>query len=119
MNEHNNNDGQMEETMTDAKNPWNADLNDPYLGIEARIRTIKHRAIRVSRADRDGIASAAQRASLEYADAVLIGWPEVDAEDVVELDEEKLKSVDEPRCGSWNSTSPNSAPWSANRILTA
>ena len=29
MNEHNNNDGQMEETMTDAKNPWNADLNDP------------------------------------------------------------------------------------------
>ena len=29
------------------------------------------------------------------ADAVLIGWPEVDAEDVVELDEEKLKSVDE------------------------
>ena len=22
MNEHNNNDGQMEETMTDAKNPW-------------------------------------------------------------------------------------------------
>ena len=30
MNEHNNNDGQMEETMTDAKNPWNADLNAPY-----------------------------------------------------------------------------------------
>ena len=26
---------------------------------------------------------------------MLIGWPEVDAEDVVELDEEKLKSVDE------------------------
>ena len=24
----------------------------------------------------DGIATAAQRASLEYADAVLIGWPE-------------------------------------------
>ena len=34
MNEHNNNDGQMEETMTDAKNPWNADLNDPYLGLK-------------------------------------------------------------------------------------
>ena len=43
----------------------------------------------------DGIASAAQRASLEYADAVLIGWPEADADDVVELNEEKLRNVDE------------------------
>lgn len=119
MNEHNNNDGQMEETMTDAKNPWNADLNDPYLGLKlASERLSIVRYVFLVQIE-DGIASAAQRASLEYADAVLIGWPEVDAEDVVELDEEKLKSVDEPRCGSWNSTSPNSAPWSANRILTA
>ena len=79
MNEHNNNDGQMEETMTDAKNPWNADLNDPYLGLKLASERL----------------SIVRYASLEYADAVLIGWPEVDAEDVVELDEEKLKSVDE------------------------
>lgn len=31
----------------------------------------------------DGIPSAFQRAALEYADAILIGWPEEDAEDVV------------------------------------
>ncbi|WP_044085121.1 hypothetical protein [Bifidobacterium gallicum] len=31
----------------------------------------------------DGIASAAQRASLEYSDAVLIGWPEMDSAQVV------------------------------------
>mgnify|MGYP000105073255 CR=1 FL=1 len=95
MNEHNNNDGQMEETMTDAKNPWNADLNDPYLGLKlASERLSIVRYVFLVQIE-DGIASAAQRASLEYADAVLIGWPEVDAEDVVELDEEKLKSVDE------------------------
>ena len=85
MNEHNNNDGQMEETMTDAKNPWNADLNDPYLGLKlASERLSIVRYVFLVQIE-DGIASAAQRASLEY----------VDAEDVVELDEEKLKSVDE------------------------
>ena len=31
----------------------------------------------------DGIASASQRSSLEYADAVLMGWPDNDAKDVV------------------------------------
>ena len=80
MNEHNNNDGQMEETMTDAKNPWNADLNDPYLGLKlASERLSIVRYVFLVQIE-DGIASAAQRASLEYADAVLIGWPEVDAE---------------------------------------
>lgn len=79
MNEHNNNDGQMEETMTDAKNPWNADLNDPYLGLKlASERLSIVRYVFLVQIE-DGIASAAQRASLEYADAVLIGWPEVDA----------------------------------------
>lgn len=43
----------------------------------------------------DGIASAAQRASLEYADAVLIGWPEQDAKDVVDVDEQQLATVHE------------------------
>lgn len=43
----------------------------------------------------DGIATAEQRASLEYADAVLIGWPEVDSPDVVELDDKQLATVRE------------------------
>ena len=102
MNEHNNNDGQMEETMTDAKNPWNADLNDPYLGLKlASERLSIVRYVFLVQIE-DGIASAAQRASLEYADAVLIGWPETDASDVITPDaarlddiDEKLKSVDE------------------------
>ena len=71
------------------------DLNDPKLGLKiAAERLSIVRYVFLVQIE-DGIASAAQRASLEYADAVLIGWPEVDAEDVVELDEEKLKSVDE------------------------
>ena len=43
----------------------------------------------------DGIASAAQRASLEYADAVLIGWPETDSPEVADLDDAQLKIVRE------------------------
>ncbi|MBT1163923.1 phosphoribosylglycinamide synthetase [Bifidobacterium felsineum] len=43
----------------------------------------------------DGIASAAQRASLEYADAVLIGWPETDSPEVVDLTDAQLKVVRE------------------------
>ncbi|MCH4209229.1 phosphoribosylglycinamide synthetase [Bifidobacterium sp.] len=34
----------------------------------------------------DGIASAAQRAALEYADAVLIGWPDNDSPEVRDLE---------------------------------
>ncbi|MFR5004262.1 MAG: phosphoribosylglycinamide synthetase [Bifidobacterium dentium] len=95
MNEHNNNDGQMEETMTDAKNPWNADLNDPYLGLKlASERLSIVRYVFLVQIE-DGIASAAQRASLEYADAVLIGWPETDAGDVVDLDDDQLRNIDE------------------------
>lgn len=41
----------------------------------------------------DGIPSAAHRASLEYADAVLIGWPDEDAEEVSTPDEAGLKQV--------------------------
>ena len=91
----NENDSQMEGTMTDVKNPWNADLNDPYLGLKlASERLSIVRYVFLVQIE-DGIASAAQRASLEYADAVLIGWPETGADDVVELSEEKLRNVDE------------------------
>ena len=34
QNDTNENNSQMEGTMTDVKNPWNADLNDPYLGLK-------------------------------------------------------------------------------------
>ena len=94
-NDTNENDSQMEGTMTDVKNPWNADLNNPYLGLKlASERLSIVRYVFLVQIE-DGIASAAQRASLEYADAVLIGWPETDADDVVELNEEKLRNVDE------------------------
>lgn len=95
INKNGENDNQMEGTMSDIRNPWNADLNDPYLGLKlASERLSIVRYVFLVQIE-DGIASAAQRASLEYADAVLIGWPETDDDDVVELDEEKLKSVDE------------------------
>ena len=82
-NDTNENDSQMEGTMTDVKNPWNADLNNPYLGLKlASERLSIVRYVFLVQIE-DGIASAAQRASLEYADAVLIGWPETDADDVV------------------------------------
>ena len=58
------------------------DLNDPKLGLKIA-------------AERLSIASAAQRASLEYADAVLIGWPETDSPEVVDLNDAQLKIVRE------------------------
>ena len=105
----NENDSQMEGTMTDVKNPWNADLNNPYLGLKlASERLSIVRYVFLVQIE-DGIASAAQRASLEYADAVLIGWPEA----------RRNSGTSTSRCVSWNSTSPNSAPWNANRISMA
>ncbi|MCI1832193.1 MAG: phosphoribosylglycinamide synthetase [Bifidobacterium sp.] len=43
----------------------------------------------------DGIATAAERASLEYADAVLIGWPDVDSREIHALDAQELEAVSE------------------------
>ncbi|KAB8295534.1 phosphoribosylglycinamide synthetase [Bifidobacterium avesanii] len=43
----------------------------------------------------DGIATAEQRASLEYADAVLIRWPDEHAPEVATLDAPQLKVVRE------------------------
>ena len=51
------------------------DLNDPKLNLKiAAERLSIVRYVFLVQIE-DGIASAAQRASLEYADAVLIGWP--------------------------------------------
>jgi hypothetical protein len=41
----------------------------------------------------DGIASARQRASLEYADAVLIGWPDNDSPEVRDLEGSEFDAV--------------------------
>ena len=114
----NENDSQMEGTMTDVKNPWNADLNDPYLGLKlASERLSIVRYVFLVQIE-DGIASAAQRASLEYADAVLIGWPETGADEWWNS-ARRNSGTSTSRCVLWNSTSPNSVPWNANRISTA
>jgi hypothetical protein len=71
------------------------DLNDPKLGLKiAAERLSIVRYVFLVQIE-DGIASAAQRASLEYADAVLIGWPETDSPEVVDLDGEQLGYVRE------------------------
>lgn len=76
-------------------NPWNVDLDDErvWLGIAAERLSIVRYVFLVQ--VEDGIASAAQRASLEYADAVLIGWPDNDSDEVVELDEDQRKQIRE------------------------
>lgn len=86
-----------ETTMTpDAsaiRNPWGADLTDPRLGLTiASERLSLVRYVFLVQIE-DGIATAAQRASLEYSDAVLIGWPESDSKDVVDLDESQMATV--------------------------
>ncbi|MBW3089301.1 MULTISPECIES: phosphoribosylglycinamide synthetase [Bifidobacterium] len=79
--------------VTDLRN--DIDLNDPKLGLKiAAERLSIVRYVFLVQIE-DGIASAAQRASLEYADAVLIGWPETDSPDVVDLDEARLHTVRE------------------------
>lgn len=42
----------------------------------------------------DGIATASQRATLEYADAVLIGWPEHDSPELNDLDDQGYETVE-------------------------
>lgn len=74
-------------------NPWGADLGDPRLGLRiAAERLSLVRYVFLVQIE-DGIATAAQRASLEYADAVLIGWPETDSHEVADLDGDQLATV--------------------------
>ena len=85
----------MQHTMQDNKNPWNADLTDPMLRLRlASERLSIVRYVFLVQVE-DGIASADERASLEYADAVLIGWPETDASDVITPDAAQLDDIDE------------------------
>ena len=88
-------DENKQKTVRNNKNPWNADLNDPMLGLRlASERLSIVRYVFLVQVE-DGIASADERASLEYADAVLIGWPEANAADVVTPDGEQLGIIDE------------------------
>ena len=88
-------DETKQETVRNNKNPWSADLNDPMLGLRlASERLSIVRYVFLVQVE-DGIASADERASLEYADAVLIGWPEADAADVVTPDAAQLDDIDE------------------------
>lgn len=69
------------------------DLGDRRLGLKvAAERLSAVRYVFLVQIE-DGIASADQRASLEYADAVIIRWPREDAPDIAELDDEQLLVV--------------------------
>jgi len=71
------------------------DLNDPKLNLKiAAERLSIVRYVFLVQIE-DGIASAAQRASLEYADAVLIGWPENESPEIADLTDAQLKTVRE------------------------
>lgn len=86
------NDG-MSVPITDLRD--DLDLDDPRCGLKiAAERLSIVRYVFLVQIE-DGIASASQRASLEYADAVLIGWPDEHAPDVVDLDTAQLDTVRE------------------------
>ena len=71
------------------------DLSDQKLGMKVaaeRLSTVRYVfLVQIE----DGIASASQRASLEYADAVLIEWPDEHSPEIVALDEGQLATVRE------------------------
>ena len=86
------NDG-MSVPITDLRD--DLDLDDPRCGLKiAAERLSIVRYVFLVQIE-DGIASASQRASLEYADAVLIGWPDEHAPDVVDLDTAQLDAARE------------------------
>ncbi|WP_375773974.1 phosphoribosylglycinamide synthetase [Bifidobacterium commune] len=71
------------------------DVNNPRIGLKvASERLAIVRYVFLVQVE-DGIATAEQRAALEYADAALVGWPEIDAADVVDPDEDDLRTVAE------------------------
>lgn len=94
------------------------DLNDPKLGLKiAAERLSIVRYVFLVQIE-DGIASAAQRASLEYADAVLIGWPRP-----IRPKSRTSTMPSSRSCAntwsSWKATSANTARWSTTVTLTA
>ena len=69
------------------------DLDDPKLGLTIaaeRLSTVRYVfLVQIE----DGIASASQRAALEYADAVLLGWPDGDGGQVRDIDEAERAKI--------------------------
>lgn len=84
----------LQETQTPQAsawhNPWNIDTEDERLALRLaaeRLSTVRYVfLVQIE----DGIATATQRASLEYSDAVLIGWPATDSDEVAQLDESQV-----------------------------
>ncbi|KFI46648.1 hypothetical protein [Bifidobacterium bohemicum] len=71
------------------------DINDPRIGLKVASERLSIVRYVFLVAIEDGIATADQRASLEYADAALIGWPEMDADDIVDLEADEMTTVSE------------------------
>lgn len=90
-------DGQQSSTATDLQLAVDRgiDVNNPRIGLKiASERLAIVRYVFLVQVE-DGIATVNQRAALEYADAVLIGWPEMDGNDLVDPDEDGLKTIAE------------------------
>lgn len=69
------------------------DKNDPKLWLKiASERLSQVRYVFLIQIE-DGIPSASQRAALEYSDAVLMGWPDVDAPDVHDITDEQFSDI--------------------------
>lgn len=74
-------------------NPWGVDLTDyaNALKIAAERLSLVRYVFLVQ--IEDGIATAGQRASLEYADAVLIGWPDPGSADLAGVEGDAYGNV--------------------------
>lgn len=88
--------GGMTEVVCDTPvNPWGLDLDDPFIALRLNAERLSLvRYVFVVQIE-DGIATAGQRASLEYADAVLIGWPDEHAKGLNVPTDEDRRTIDE------------------------
>lgn len=88
--------GGMTEVVSDAPvNPWGLDLDDPFIALRLTAERLSLvRYVFVVQIE-DGIATAGQRASLEYADAVLIGWPDEHAKGLNAPTDEDRCTIDD------------------------
>ncbi len=76
-------------------NPWGVDINDPRGNLKTAAERLSIVRYVFLVQIEDSIATAEQRASLEYADAVLIGWPETDSPEIANLDSAQQTHVRE------------------------
>lgn len=80
-------------SIHDYLNPWGVDLDNHRNALKIvseRLSIVRYVfLVQIE----DGIATAEQRASLEYADAVLIGWPEQDDTDITDVSDDQYATV--------------------------